>query len=244
MKTMKARQMYSAIVTAAGQGTRFSVTEKKQFIQLAGKPLLYYSLNILDSLKEINEIVVTLPPDDMQYPQRIAKYLKTRCRIKFIEGGSTRQESVRNALNVCDEANEFVLIHDAARPFLCPKELHDMMAQAQIYSPLIPFNFVKNTLTKITPKQINTENTEHEIHQVTGTLSRDEIAEVYTPQIFRLSMIKALHQKAKEIDKSFTDDASICTYFDEPVYCYKTTSGRLKITTPDDLNYAEYAMRK
>ena len=226
---MKPLPNFSCIITAGGSGQRFDPNEKKQFTLLNGKPILHYAIDIFYPVECVKEIIITIPKsvadtsDDHPYFGNDSLH-----RIKYIPGGKTRQKSVYNALSICNPKNDFVIIHDAVRPFFSDQELTNMLSLMNHTNALITASFVKNTIKEVANNMVK------------NTLNRESLIEVYTPQIFKLSMIKEFHEKAKDLNHVFTDDASICEYFNVPVMWYDTSSPSLKITTKSDLLYAEY----
>jgi len=222
---------FSCIITAAGNGVRFGEGVKKQFTLLHGKPILYYAIELFYSVKFISEIIITLPPID--FPEESKKIGQQYPSIVIcIEGDVTRQKSVFKALECCDPKNEFVLVHDAVRPFFSYTDLEVMTMMLGQYNAVIPATRVRNTV-----KQVKG-------YHVKGTISRDDLIEVFTPQMFNLKMIKDFHLKANFVDNIFTDDASLFEYYNEPVIWYEAKSPNFKITTPEDLQYAEYLLLK
>ena len=221
---------FSCIITAAGAGTRFDKEQKKQFYELKGKPILHYSLEFFSNLEHISEIIVTLPADDFQYQSRLL--FGTFPKIStFMIGGDTRQESVYKALKQCFDT-DFVIIHDAVRPFIDRNEIEEMMGLAVQYNAVIPGTKIRNTI-----KRVQGET-------VCETIPRDDLIEVYTPQIFKLDLVIKYHEQASRIDRIFTDDASLFEYFQEPVRWYEMNTSSLKITTKDDLKLADFLMKQ
>ena len=241
---MKHSHNFSCIITAGGLGKRFDPNEKKQFVLLDGKPILHYAIDIFYPIKCINEIIVTLPqaaadisdtpPKNVTDHDDFQPYFRKGSlhRIKYISGGETRQKSVYNALQVCNPKNNFVIIHDAVRPFFSDQELSKMLNIITHTNALIPAGYVKNTIKEVADSKVK------------NTLNRETLIEVYTPQIFKLSMLKEFHEKTKDLDHVFTDDAGICEYFNLPVMWFETASPVLKITTKNDLEYADYLAKK
>ena len=220
---------FSCIITAGGVGNRFDDKQKKQFIELSGKPLINITIDIFYPLPEIKEIVVTLPSDE--YDAAAAMLYKAfPHKVKCIIGGSTRQDSVYLALQHCDPSSKYVIIHDAVRPFLNKGDLYEMMESVEIYRAVITGSKVKNTL-KMVKNGI-----------ILKTIQRENLVEVYTPQIFEQNLIKEYHQKARALNIHFTDDAGILEHFGMPVFLHETESCSLKITTKADLQYAEHLL--
>jgi 2-C-methyl-D-erythritol 4-phosphate cytidylyltransferase len=217
---------FSCIITAAGSGVRFDPENKKQFFLLDGKPIIQHTIDIFYHIENIDEIVITLPKHDLE---KTAEFLSTiyTAKIKCIVGGATRQASIYEALLSCKN-NDFVMIHDAVRPFFDKKDLAQMMDMVQKNLAIVPGTMINNTIKKIDGTHVET------------TVPRDNLIAVYTPQIFSMPLILDLHQRAKDLPQSFTDDASICEHFGYRVYWYETSSPSLKITTKDDLLLAKF----
>ena len=221
---MDYKNSFSCIITAAGLGTRFKAPEKKQFITLKNKPILFHTIELFYNLKEIKEIIVTLPEDDLERlaPQIKNDYPKIN---KIIIGGINRQESVYRALINCNQ-NNYVIIQDGVRPFLDHNDLKKMMSLVKKYKAVIPGNKIKNTLKKIN------------LDRITDTISRDDIIEVFTPQVFERELIMKYHELAKDTPHSFTDDASILEHYNQQVFWYHMVNLNLKITTKEDYELA------
>jgi len=248
---------FSCIITAGGAGVRFNKDQKKQFIKLNGVPLLNIAISIFYDIQQINEIIITLP--ETEYEEQSALLHKSYpSKIECVLGGTTRQKSIYNALQICDTNNPYVLIHDAARPFFNRDDLIAMLdtITSSLYSGnpcvgLVPGRKMTNTIKTVQPFQtpdvetgsmkIGTDKASH-YQVIQKTLERDNLIEVFTPQIFKLALIKDYHERVQHLNINFTDDASIFEYFKESVRLFETSSGSLKITTPADLLYAEYIL--
>ena len=222
---------FSCIVTAGGAGTRFDKKHKKQFFEINGRPILHVAIDIFYSVEEIKEIIVTLPNDELERAST-ELYRAFGNKVRCVSGSVTRQESVYNALQACNKDTEYVIIHDGVRPFLKESDLSAMMSMVVEGSGVIAASKAKNTIKII------------DGFLISRTIQRENLIEVFTPQIFKMSKIKECHERAKTVDVSFTDDASIFEYFGEPVRWFETDSSRLKITTKDDLDYAIYLYNK
>ena len=179
------------------------------------------TIDLFIDIPEINEIIVALPLDSMN------QINNTNNKIRYTIGGCTRQDSVYKCLQLCNKDNKYVMIHDGVRPFFKKEDLYEMMNLVAIHNAVVPGSKVTNTL-----KQIN-EN------KIEKTIPRDNMVEVYTPQIFSLSMIQDFHNKAHEIRLDFTDDSSILEYFGETVHFYELSYKNIKITTFTDIKFME-----
>jgi 2-C-methyl-D-erythritol 4-phosphate cytidylyltransferase len=221
----------SAIVLAGGRGKRMGSVQSKQYIDLNGKPILYYTLKQFIKNEFINKIILVIPKDENDYCKRevLEKYNIQVDRIVF--GGNERQESVYNALSELDET-DIVLIHDGARPFVSQKVINDGIKYANIYKAAAPGVMPKDTI-----KIKNEDNFS------INTLDRNKTVAIQTPQAFDFNLIYECHKKIKESGISVTDDTMVVEFFGNKVYIYDGEYTNIKITTPEDLILAEYLVK-
>jgi 2-C-methyl-D-erythritol 4-phosphate cytidylyltransferase len=224
--------MNVAIITAAGIGKRLPGITKKQFISIAGRPLLFWTIDPFFFHTEIHKIIITLPPDDITTMQQdiIKEYESDR--IQCIEGGIERQNSVYNALLACPVDTDYVLVHDGVRPFIKSEEITDLLELVEEYKAVIPISPENHTLKKVVDGR------------VIETVSRSDLYQVYTPQVFAYQTLKSCHEKIHQSDQVFTDDASILEFFDIPVFTKLVSPWNIKITNPEDVKIAELIISK
>jgi 2-C-methyl-D-erythritol 4-phosphate cytidylyltransferase len=210
--------MAVALIVAAGRGERLGSGRPKALVPLAGRPMLHYSVEALQSVSEITEIVIALPAGELD-----AAPPGTRA----VAGGAVRSESVKSALAVAGD-EDIVIVHDAARPLAPPslfagslQALHDSGADAVIAA--VP---VTDTI-----KEVGEDGA-----RVRATLSRHRLWAVQTPQVFRRAALEA----ALDGDLiAATDDAWLIEQAGGVVHVFPSTPENLKITTPIDLHLAE-----
>lgn len=224
--------MVSAIVLAGGRGKRMGHVQSKQYIDLNGKPILYYTLKqfIINDL--VDEIILVVPENEADYCKRevLNKYkLKVD---KLVFGGSERQDSVYNALNQL-EKTDIVLIHDGARPFVSQKIIANAIKFAEIYKAAAPGVMPKDTI-----KVKNEDNFS------VDTLERNNLVAIQTPQAFDFNLIYDCHKEIKKKGALVTDDTSVVELLGNSVYIYEGDYTNIKITTPEDLALAEYLAKK
>jgi len=176
--------------------------------------------------KKIEEIIITLPEDEIKKFKKIVEQEFADFSIRCITGGSERQNSVCNALQVCSSDCKTVLIHDGVRPFISSEDLELLLKTALSHQAVIPVDPVKNTIKKVKDGFVS------------STLERDEIYNALTPQVFDFDLIMKCHLQAQEENVSFTDDASLLEHYGFPVKVVETSSKNFKITDIDDLNLA------
>lgn len=219
--------MISAIVLAGGRGKRMNYHKSKQFIEIKGKPVLVYTLEKFIYNKSIDEVILVLPEDEVDYCKKevLQKYSLKVDRI--VIGGKERQDSVFNALEAMEKAN-IVLIHDGARPFISEKIIEEGIKYANIYGAAAP---------GVTPK--DTIKIKNEDNISVDTPDRNTLVAVQTPQCFKYDEIYQCHRKIKEENAIVTDDTSVVERYGHKVYLYEGDYNNIKITTPEDLILAE-----
>lgn len=219
--------MISAIVLAGGRGKRMNYHKSKQFIEIKGKPVLVYTLEKFIYNKSIDEVILVLPEDEVDYCKKevLQKYSLKVDRI--VIGGKERQDSVFNALEAMEKAN-IVLIHDGARPFISEKIIEEGIKYANVYGAAAP---------GVTPK--DTIKIKNEDNISVDTPDRNTLVAVQTPQCFKYDEIYQCHRKIKEENAIVTDDTSVVERYGHKVYLYEGDYTNIKITTPEDLILAE-----
>lgn len=220
---------FGVVIAAAGLGKRMGHAEKKQFIELAGKPVLYHTVTIFHEIPEIGEIVIVTNQEDIE---RTKKLLHGFSRVKVIPGGAERQESVYLGLGALESA-EYVLIHDAARPFATEALIRTIMDSVVKKEAAIPAVPVKDTI-----KMVDEER------DVVSTPPRQSLWAVQTPQAFRLSTILEAHRLAKQEGFLGTDDAMLLEWQGKKVSVVDGEYTNIKLTTPDDLKLGETIIEK
>jgi len=224
--------MVSALVLAGGRGKRMGSVQSKQYINLNGKPILYYTLKQFIKNEFIDKIVLVIPEDENDYCKKevLEKYQLKVDKIVF--GGSERQDSVYNALIELKDSS-VVLIHDGARPFVSQRIINDAIKYAKVYKAAAPGVMPKDTI-----KIKNEDNFS------ISTLDRSRTVAIQTPQAFDFNLIYECHTKIKESGISVTDDTMVVEFFGNKVYIYDGEYTNIKITTPEDLILAEYLVKK
>lgn len=217
----------SAIILAGGKGKRMKANISKQFIMLKDKPILYYTLYRFIKNPHVDNIVLVLPKDEIEYCKKniIEKY---NLKIDFIvEGGAERQDSVYNGLKALEDT-DIVLIHDGARPFVSNKIIEEGIQKAIEFGGAAPGVMPKDTI-KI--KDSNSFSKE--------TLDRSTLVAIQTPQVFKFSEIIKCHEKIKKDNITVTDDTMVYEMYGNKVYLYDGDYENIKITTPEDLLLGE-----
>lgn len=224
--------MISAIVLAGGRGKRMGSVRSKQYIDLNGKPILYYTLRQFIDNDLINRIILVLPKDEIEYCRKEVLDKFGLIVDDIVSGGAERQESVYNGLTKAN-GSEIVLIHDGVRPFVSKKTIDEAIKYAKKYKASAPGVMPKDTI-KIKSKDGFSIK----------TLNRSELVAIQTPQAFDYNMIYDCHKKLKEKGILVTDDTMVAELFGNEVYIYEGEYTNIKITTPDDLILAKHLISK
>lgn len=221
-----------ALITAGGCGKRLKHTVKKQFIMLLGKPLLFWTLDRFVHHPLIDRCVVVLPTEELNATREAIAGAYQNADICCVAGGAQRQDSVRLGLDACPSNTNLVLVHDGVRPFISTDEITQLIEAAKLYGAAIPVCPVKNTIKRV------------QGDLVTQTISRENLVEVYTPQVFNFAMLRTLHTRAQADNLICTDDAAIYEHYKKQIHVIETSDRNIKITRPFDLEIAELLLEK
>ena len=226
--------MYSLILLAGGAGVRMQQSVPKQYLLLAGKPVIMHTIERIDRIDEIQKIVIVCAEEYVQIIKEMLQQYAIRTPIQYAVAGSSRQASVWSGLRYID--TERVILHEAARPFVSDEDfrrLIDDEADNVMFGTSIPFTVLKG----------------HEF--VEGLLDRAELVNVQLPQKFLTKDLHYAHTQAINDGKSFTEDAGmVFTYVkSQKVKVLQGKDYNIKLTTPMDLLtgeiiYKEHFARK
>lgn len=214
------------ICLAAGLGQRMNHTIPKQFLPLLGKPIIAYSLEVLETVPEIDRIIVVYNKDfRSMYEELFDNYNLTKCFL--IEGGDTRQDSVWRGLNAVE--SEKVLIHEASRPFITPDFIQSIFIypDEKAVVPVIPIPFTVSVGNQY----------------MTAELDRSTLHNVQLPQLFDAKTLRNAHELARRENYIATEDGILVFRLGEKVRFVTGSENNIKITTPLDLIIAENLLR-
>lgn len=214
---------YSLILLSAGSGKRMGNKIPKQFLMLGGKPVIMHTIERIEEMEEIDEIVIVA---NTEYHEHIKilihnRMIQTKCVL--VEGGATRQESTLKGIEAA--TNDAIIIHEAARPFVKKEEflqLMDRMEENAIFGAPINFTVLRG----------------HE--KIDELLDRESLVNVQLPQKFNRQDLLSAHRQAQMEQKEFTEDASVLFYYTaKPVSILKGSEYNIKLTTPVDMIIGE-----
>ena len=229
------------IIPAAGLGTRMSPGGKKgvaskQFAEINGTPIIIHTLRTFAGNSQVSHIVIALRKNEMERFSNQLEKEKLSAKVEIVEGGEHRQESVAHALAKLNaDENDIVLVHDAVRPFVDDEIISSVVREAQKHGAAIAGLPAVDTI-----KQVD-RTSEGAI--ITSTIPRERVVQAQTPQGFRYSLIKKAFDSALGDGFVGTDEASLVERMGENVYVVMGSPRNIKITTPADLELAEFLLK-
>jgi len=226
----------AGIVLAGGKGSRMQSDIPKQYMELLGKPLLYYSLKAFED-SDVEQVVLVTAEGDEEYCRKelVERFGFTKV-VAIVAGGAERYASVWNGLKCLKEQEpEYVLIHDGARPLVTVELINRLITETEQYNACVAGMPVKDTI------QMTDER-----GTITLTPKRDSLWTAQTPQSFAFSLAyDAYEQLMQEEEIRVTDDAMVVgLYHDIPIQMVRGSYTNIKVTTPEDLVLAEAFLKK
>ena len=220
----------AAILVAGGRGTRMGGPVAKQYLPVAGQPVLMRTLSVFYQIDPAIDLILVLPSNDFSYWERLCGEYKFSVQHRVVAGGNSRFQSVRNGLDSLNPDTKLVAIHDGVRPFVDPKVILESFEVAAQAGSAIAVMALKDSIRKLTDdgKSFYQE--------------RQNFRLVQTPQTFQVDKIK----KAFAVTElqQFTDDATVYENQGWQVTLISGNTENIKITTPEDMDYAEFIATK
>jgi 2-C-methyl-D-erythritol 4-phosphate cytidylyltransferase len=223
----------SVIIPAAGFGERMGAPVSKQFLSLHGKPILVYTLERFQICTAVDEIIVAAQPATHAQIEFLIGEFKISKVSHVVEGGRRRQDSVSIALGHINAQADIVVIHDGVRPFIQQKVILESIEKAKIFSAAVVAVRVKDTV-----KLSNEEG------RFEKTLDRSLLWMAQTPQTFQKQILLDAYEKANRENIEATDDASLVELLNVHPAIVQGSFDNIKITTPDDLDFANLIARR
>ncbi|WP_339060654.1 2-C-methyl-D-erythritol 4-phosphate cytidylyltransferase [Tepidibacillus marianensis] len=218
------------VIPAAGRGKRMGKNMNKQFIPLDGKPILIHTLEKFTGIPWIDEIVVVSHANEIALVQQLLDQYQISKIKAIVPGGDERQDSIYNGLSYL--STNYVMVHDGARPFIRQKHLEQLWQTVQTKEAAVLGVPVKDTIKIVDQKRL-----------IQDTPDRKSLWAVQTPQAFRLSTLIHAYDMAKTDHFLGTDDASLVERLGIQVTIVEGDYHNIKITTPEDLIFAESILR-
>ncbi len=226
--------MVSAIIVAAGKGIRMNDTTRKQYLDLAGRPILAYSVMAFDACDLIDKIFLVIPKEDFEYCRKnILSLLELKNGLDLVPGGEQRQNSVYNGLQAIDKKTDTVIVHDAVRPFIQPEEIRSCILGAREFGACIPGIPASDTIKRVGKSGF-----------VEKTLIRDNIWFAQTPQAFKYELIIRAHEIARRDGYIGSDDSLLVERLGINVKIVNGSKNNIKITVREDLVVARAMLKE
>ena len=208
----------TAIIVAAGTGSRFRSDTPKQFLDLGGRPVIVQTILRFVHAESVDSIIVVLGSQWLNFFENTTY----GCPFRIVEGGSTRAESVLNGLNALDPETEIVAVHYGARPLVSIKDIDSTVERAKESGAACLVSTVTDTIKTVNHAEI------------TGTLDRDKLRRALTPQVFRVELLRRAFALG-DVSDAVTDECYLVEKLGHPIATVEATSPNIKITTANDL---------
>ena len=220
----------AVIIVAGGKGVRMGLSTPKQFLEIAGIPILCRTIGQFRSFDPAIEVFLALPEQYVDYWKRISQAFIRENSYRIVKGGSERFHSVKNAVDALPADTDLVAVHDGVRPLVSISCIAQCFATAALKGNAIPCINPPESIRTIDP-----QGSSHIVDRSTVKL-------IQTPQVFHADILRRAYTQPYE--PSFTDDASVVERLGETINLIEGEKNNIKITTFDDIGYAEYIVGK
>jgi 2-C-methyl-D-erythritol 4-phosphate cytidylyltransferase/2-C-methyl-D-erythritol 2,4-cyclodiphosphate synthase len=229
IKSGKTRRPVRAafVVAAGGTGTRMNSGVPKQFLEIAGKPILLRTVEAIAGLESVTQIVVALPPEHIAHAEAVLNRPSLKIRPECVAGGPNRQVSVKNGCARVRSDVDVILVHDAVRP-LCPRDVMERTIEAAWEKgAAVPGLQATETIQRVSPTG-----------RVLQTPPREELYAIQTPQAFKVRLLRESLDRAEAEGFLGTDESSVVRWAGHPVTVVPGSPDNIKITRPLDMEIA------
>jgi len=221
------------LIVAAGCGRRFGAARPKQYLELAGRPVLMRAIDPFLDHGDPDRIILVIPPEDGDFIKEMLDEYLPGARPLLVPGGATRQNSVYRGLSAIADEEAQVAVHDAARPLFDGAKLPEWRALLEECDAVLPVLPIADTVV------------EARDGRVTKLLDRRKLGAVQTPQLFRLSVLRAAHLDAIERgEENAGDDGGLVLALGGDVRSVPGSAANFKITRPEDFAWAERELKE
>jgi len=220
--------MISAIIVAAGKGTRMGANVDKLWLEVAGRPVVAHTWQKFNDAACVDEIILVVRDGMQPHFTELARKFHLAKPFRLVVGGAERQDSVWHGLSAVSPKAEIVAIQDAARPCTSVELIAATIAAARETGAAVAAQPVTDTLKETVDGKI-----------ISRTVDRSKLWSVQTPQTFRLEVIRRAISAAREKNLVLTDDTAACELIGQPVQLVKSGTPNPKVTVPADLPFIE-----
>jgi 2-C-methyl-D-erythritol 4-phosphate cytidylyltransferase len=229
----------TAVLPAAGLGTRMGAETPKQFLALDGVPLLLFTLRRLAACPLITDFVIATRTEEIDSVTSSVEAEKFAQPVSVVRGGDTRQDSVANALAELSPESDFILVHDAVRPLVTLNQIERVIAEAEACDAAILGIPAMDTVKEVKRASLPTD-----VALITATIPRERVVLAQTPQVFRASLLLEAFARARQDGVTASDEAGLVERLGRDVHVVVGAERNLKITRPGDMELAEFYLRQ
>jgi 2-C-methyl-D-erythritol 4-phosphate cytidylyltransferase len=232
----------TAILPAAGLGTRMGAETPKQFLELDGVPLLLFTLRRLAACPAITDFVISTRGEEIDSVTASVASLNLGRRVRVVRGGDTRQDSVANALTQVPTDSDLILVHDAVRPLVTRAQIERVIAEADACDAAILGVPAMDTVKEV--KRTTPQGGSSDVALITATIPRERVVLAQTPQVFRTSVLLDAFARAQQDGVTASDEAGLVERMGLDVHVVAGSERNLKITRPGDIELAEFYLQQ
>jgi 2-C-methyl-D-erythritol 4-phosphate cytidylyltransferase len=225
----------TAILPAAGLGTRMGHETPKQFLELEGVPIVILSLRRIASCPLISNIVVATRAEEVERLDVRIRQEKFQQPIRVVKGGDSRQASVSEALRQVPADTELVVVHDAVRPFVTVEQIARVIDEARRCKAAILGIPAMDTV-----KEVKRASLPEDVALITATVPRERVVLAQTPQVFETRLLKEAFAGAEEDGVNASDEAGLVERIGHEVHVVHGSERNIKITKPADMELARF----
>ena len=229
----------TAILPAAGLGTRMGAETPKQFLALDGVPVLVFTLRRLAACSAIRDFVIATRAEEVDSLAASLASENLGRPVQVVRGGDTRQDSVANALAQAPSNADLILVHDAVRPLVTLKQIEHVIAEAAACGAAILGIPAMDTVKEVKRASLPTD-----VALITATIPRERVVLAQTPQVFRSALLLEAFARARQDGVSASDEAGLVERLGNDVHVVVGSERNLKITRPGDMELAEFYLRQ
>ncbi|HVA93443.1 MAG TPA: 2-C-methyl-D-erythritol 4-phosphate cytidylyltransferase [Candidatus Dormibacteraeota bacterium] len=229
----------TAILPAAGLGTRMGAEMPKQFLSLDGVPLLLFTLRRLAVCPAITEFIIATRGEEVESVAASVASANLSRPVHVVRGGDTRQDSVGNALAKIQPDTDLILVHDAVRPLVTRDQIERVIAEAAACDAAILGIPAMDTV-----KEVKRASLPGDVALITATIPRERVVLAQTPQVFRASLLLEAFGRARADGVTASDEAGLIERIGHDVHVVAGSDRNLKITRPGDMELAEFFLRQ
>ena len=228
----------TAILPAAGLGTRMGSEKPKQFLELDGVPIAILSLRRIAACPLVTQIIVATRQEGIEKLESGIRQENFKQPVRVIKGGDSRQQSVAQALKIVPDDVELVLVHDAVRPFVTAEQITRVIEEARRCKAAILGIPAMDTV-----KEVKRASLPEDVALITNTVPRERIVLAQTPQVFDTRLLKEAFARAEADGVNASDEAGLVERLGHNVHVVQGSERNIKITKPSDMDLARFYLQ-